>query len=96
MENLSFNIEGNSFVFIQKAEQMRNSIDAITTETKKASDVSNGWTNTMKKAFDVIGGMETLKGFADDVIRVRSESNLKFLLQVYCKVKKRQIFWYLK
>lgn len=27
----------------------------------------------MKKAFDVIGGMETLKGFADDVIRVRSE-----------------------
>lgn len=73
MENLSFNIEGNSFVFIQKAEQMRNSINAITTETKKASDVSNGWTNTMKKAFDVIGGMKTLKGFADDVIRVRSE-----------------------
>ena len=26
-----------------------------------------------EKAFDVIGGMETLKGFADDVIRVRSE-----------------------
>lgn len=73
MENLSFNIEGNSFVFIQKAEQMRNSINAITTEIKKASDVSNGWTNTMKKAFDVIGGMGVLKGFADDVIRVRSE-----------------------
>lgn len=73
MANLSFSVEGNSDAFIRKVEQMRNSMNVITVETKKAGDAGDNFTNTFKKAFDVLGGIDTLKEFGSDVIRIRAE-----------------------
>ena len=73
MANLSFDIEGNGEAFIRKMEQMRSSISAVTIEMKNASKTGSSWMNMLGKTFNALGGWDTLKGFASDVIRVRAE-----------------------
>ena len=73
MGNLTFNIGVNSDDFIMKAEQMRFSIHALALESKKANNANSDFANILKKTLDIIGGTETLKDFASDVVRVRGE-----------------------
>lgn len=73
MADLDFNIKGNNEKFIKQVEQIRSSIQSITIELKNASSESNGFTNVLKKTFDMLGGKEALKSFVKDVIRVRGE-----------------------
>ena len=73
MADLDFNIKGNNEKFIRETEQIRSSIKSITIELKSASNESNGFTNILKKTFDMLGGKEALKEFVSDVIRVRGE-----------------------
>lgn len=73
MADLDFNIKGNNEKFIKEVEQIRSSIKSITVELKDASNESNGFTNVLKKTFDMLGGKEALKKFVSDVVRVRGE-----------------------
>ncbi|MDY7253536.1 tape measure protein [Bacteroides sp. A1-P5] len=73
MVDLDFNIKGNNEKFIRETEQIRSSIKSITIELKSASNESNGFTNILKKTFDMLGGKEALKKFVNDVVRVRGE-----------------------
>nr|DAX65778.1 MAG TPA: Tape measure domain protein [Caudoviricetes sp.] len=73
MADLDFNIKGNNEKFIKDVEQIRSSIQSITIELKNASNESNGFTNVLKKTFDMLGGKEALKEFVSDVVRVRGE-----------------------
>ncbi|MFR7898185.1 hypothetical protein, partial [Turicibacter sanguinis] len=73
MADLDFNIKGNNEKFIKEVEQIRSSIKSITVELKDASNASNGFTNVLKKTFDMLGGKEALKKFVSDVVRVRGE-----------------------
>lgn len=73
MADLDFNIKGNNEKFIKEIEQIRSSIKSITIELKDASNESNGFTNVLKKTFDMLGGKEALKEFVSDVVRVRGE-----------------------
>lgn len=73
MADLDFNIKGNNEKFIKEVEQIRSSIKSITIELKDASNESNGFTNVLKKTFDMLSGKEALKKFVSDVVRVRGE-----------------------
>ena len=73
MADLDLNIKGNNEKFIKEFEQIRSSIKSITIELKNVSNESNGFTNVLKKTFDMLGGKEALKKFVSDVVRVRGE-----------------------
>lgn len=85
--SLSFDITGNSTDFIEQAEQMRSAIIAISVESVRQSEKVNSSFNQMasnisttadtmekcKSILHAVGGIETLKSFVSEVVKVRAE-----------------------